>query len=69
MKVYQCDACGIIIKDPYEAKMKEFSVVCDSDMCGVFPVNLKSRMKVHLCEECYQGLHIIAEMKKVGESQ
>lgn len=64
MKVYQCDACGITIKDPYEAKMKEFSVVLDDDFKGTFLVTCKSRVKIHLCEECYRGLHIIAEMKR-----
>ena len=67
MKVYKCDACGKVIKDPYEEKMKEFDIVCEFDMCGVFPRRNKNHTKVDLCEECYRGLHLIAkaEDKKV----
>lgn len=64
MKVYQCDACGRAIQNPYNAKMKEFSVVSDDDFKGTFLINCKSRVKIHLCEECYHGLHIIAEIKR-----
>lgn len=68
MKVYQCDACGKVIKDPYEEKMKEFCVVAHFDVGGVFPEFTKRKEKVHLCEECFKGLHLIAE-KKRSDSQ
>ena len=61
MKIYKCDACGKVIKDPYEEKMKEFDIVCEVDMCGVFPLRNKNHTKVHLCEDCYRGLHLIAK--------
>lgn len=64
MKVYQCDACGKVIKDPYEENMKEFTVIAECDCSGVFPVNFKGRTKVDLCEECFHGLHLIAEKKR-----
>jgi hypothetical protein len=27
------------------------------------PVEYKRRVKIHLCDECYKGLHLIAEKK------
>ncbi len=64
MKVYQCDACEKAIKDPYKEKMKEFFVGCHFDYCGVFPENSKRKIKVHLCDDCFKGLHLIAEKKQ-----
>ena len=63
MKVYQCDACKKTITDPYEEKMKEFYVGCHFEYEGVFPENSKRKVKVHLCDNCFIGLHIIAEQK------
>ena len=64
MKVYQCDACKKTITDPYEEKMKEFFVGCHFDYCGVFPENTKRKVKVHLCDDCFKGLHLIADKKR-----
>ena len=63
MKVYQCDSCEKTITNPYEEKMKEFYVGCHFEYEGVFPENSKRKVKVHLCEDCFNGLHAIAEKK------
>lgn len=64
MKVYQCDACKRTIKDPYQVKMKEFYVGCRFDLFGVFPEDCKRRVKIHICDSCYRGLHLIAEKQR-----
>ena len=61
MQTYKCDNCGNTIMNPYEQKMKEFYVGCEFDECGVFPIFSKRKVKVDLCEDCYKGLHHIAE--------
>lgn len=66
-KCYVCDACGITIEDPYEAKMKEFYIGCDFEIYGVFPAPRRVKKKVHLCDECYHSLHEIA--KKDGNGR
>lgn len=68
-KAYVCDACGITIKDPHEAKMKEFYVGCHSELCGVFPSFDKRRVKVHLCDDCYHALCEIAERKSGNDGK
>lgn len=64
MKVYQCDSCNKVITDPYEEKMKEFFVGCHFDYCGVLPENSKRKVKIHLCDDCYRGLNLIADKKR-----
>ena len=54
----------IVIKKPYKEKMKEVFVDCHFDYCGVFPENTKRKVKVHLCDDCFRGLHLIAEKKR-----
>ena len=67
-KVYKCDCCEGIIKDPYEANMKEFYVGAEYDMvCGILPIKSKNITKIHLCEECYKGLKEIGARVKAGE--
>ena len=61
MKVYQCDSCKKTITDPYKEKMKEFYVGCSFDFGMVFPEDSKRKTKVHLCDDCYRGLNLIAE--------
>ena len=65
MRVYKCDGCGEIISNPFEEKMKEFNVDCEVDCCGVFPVNIKRKVKVDLCEDCFKGLYLIANEKVI----
>jgi hypothetical protein len=53
-----------VIEDVYREEMKEFYIGCDFEYCGVFPVASKRKIKVDLCEDCYQGLHLIAKAKR-----
>lgn len=69
MKVYQCDCCNKVISDPYTVGMKEFYLgVDDTDyfsLIGIaIPVECKRKIKIHLCDDCYKGLHVIAEKKE-----
>lgn len=61
-EAYICDVCGVTIKKPHEAHMREFfmGVSC---VGGLF---LKERMvapkrSIHLCGDCYHELREIAE--------
>lgn len=59
--VWMCDACGSVTSNPYEVKMKEFYVGCSFVDFGVgFPINERRKTKVHLCDECYKSLKLIA---------
>ena len=58
MRVYQCDCCEKVISDPHTVKMKEFYVGVDFD-CGS-----KRKIKIQLCDDCYKGLHLIAEKRE-----
>lgn len=66
MKVYQCDCCNKVISDPYKVKMKEFYVGVDIEyFSGIaIPFECKRKIKIHLCDDCFKGLHVIAERKK-----
>ena len=69
MRVYQCDSCNKVISDPYEVEMKEFYLgVDDTDyfsLIGIaIPVERKRKIKIHLCDDCFKGLHVIAEKKE-----
>lgn len=66
MRVYQCDCCNKVISDPYTVKMKEFYLRVDTDYFrGIaIPVECKSKIKIHLCDDCFKGLHVIAEKKE-----
>lgn len=66
MRVYQCDSCKEVISDPYTVKMKEFYVGVDTDyFSGIeIPVERKRKIEIHLCDDCYKGLHLIAERKE-----
>lgn len=62
MRVYQCDSCKKTITDPHAVKMKEFYVGADFDNGICFPVDVREKTKIHLCDECYKGLHLIADV-------
>lgn len=69
MKVYQCDCCNKVISDPYTVGMKEFYLgVDDTDyfsLIGIaIPVERKRKIKIDLCDDCFKGLHVIAEKKE-----
>lgn len=63
-QVYQCDACGEVMKNPYDAKMKEFYVGCTFDLDRVWPTNWTRVKRIHLCEDCYHGLKKLAADKE-----
>lgn len=66
MKVYQCDCCNKVITDPYTVKMKEFYVGIDIEyfsQIGI-PIESKRKIKIQLCDDCFKGLHVIAEKKE-----
>lgn len=67
MKVYECDACKKIIQDPYEVKMKEFYVGCSFETCSVLPSNYIRKVKIHLCDDCFNGLNKIVKDKAVED--
>ena len=60
-QVYLCDACNVKITDPHKVKMKEFYVGCSYELFGTFPVDSTRKVKVHLCDDCYKGLRMIAK--------
>lgn len=47
--------------------MKEFYVgMMDIDCSSgiVIPIERKKKIKIQLCDDCYKGLHLIAEKKE-----
>lgn len=66
MRVYQCDCCNKVISDPYKVKMKKFYVGVDTDyFSGIeIPVERKRKIEIHLCDDCFKGLNLIAEKKE-----
>lgn len=63
MRIYQCDSCYKIIENPYIVKMKEFYVGIDIEYFPRIetPIERKRKIKIQLCDDCYKGLHLIAE--------
>ncbi len=55
-----------VISDPYKVKMKKFYVGVDIDyFSGIeIPVERKRKIEIHLCDDCFKGLHAIAEKKE-----
>ena len=60
---YKCDACGKVIADRYQAKMKEFYISYFADDGMLIPWNHTRKVKVDLCDDCYHGLNEIARRK------
>ena len=61
MKVYKCDSCGKTIESPHEERMKEFYIGATCEGIFVIPHNDEHKVKIHLCDGCFRGLHKIAE--------
>lgn len=57
MKIYKCDSCGVEITKPHEQKMKEFCFSSEIDEHGVFPKPWKRKVKIHLCDNCFNSLY------------
>lgn len=66
-EAYICDACGAAIQYPHSQKMKEFCLKGSYDMGTVFKKGVKEEKKVHLCDNCYHALRLIAEGAKTPE--
>ena len=66
-KVYMCDACGITMKDPHEAKMKEFGMGLTYEFGEMLFIPVTQKTKVHLCDDCFHSLREIAKNKRVGD--
>nr|DAY99139.1 MAG TPA: hypothetical protein [Caudoviricetes sp.] len=66
MRVYQCDCCNKVISNPHTVKMKEFYLGVDIDCLSeiVIPIEKKRKIKIQICDDCYKGLHLIAERKE-----
>lgn len=61
MRVYQCDCCNKVISNPYTVKMKEFK---EFYVGIVIPIESKRKIKIQICDDCYKGLHLIAEKRE-----
>ena len=69
MKAYICDVCKAAITDPYSARMREFwFTVSNSDLYQV-PVPTKTKEKIHLCSNCFEGFRSIAKEKAAREQR
>lgn len=55
-RVYKCDACGKIIRDPYTQRVKEFKL----KKYETGYVRIQDNTKVHLCGVCFHSLRKIA---------
>lgn len=66
MRVYQCDSCNKVISNPHKVKMKEFYVGIDMEYFTriQIPIESKRKIKIQLCDDCFKGLHVIAEKKE-----
>ena len=60
-KVYKCDSCEVMIEKPHNVKMKEFYVATEYDLGMAFPINSTRKVKIHICEECFNGLKQIGK--------
>ena len=55
MKVYICDSCGTVIRDPYKENVTEYVYSAKTGQRG------KWRRTLHLCATCCQNLRWLAE--------
>lgn len=66
-RAYICDACGKAFKNPHACCMKEFRLEASYDIGSVFDVPAEEQKTVHLCEECFHALHLIAQGTKLPD--
>lgn len=66
MRVYMCDICGITIDEPHSARMREFCFTISN--CDIYqvPQKDKKKVKIHLCNNCFEGFRNIAKHKAKG---
>lgn len=58
---FTCDACGIEINKPHKVKMKEFDYRRIHESGVSYWANVFDTRRVHLCDACFHGLHLIAQ--------
>ena len=63
MKAYVCDICGLAIFEPHTVKMKEFCFTIDNSDIYQVPQKDKIKVKIHLCNNCFEGFKGIAKEK------
>ena len=63
MKTYVCDMCGIDIADPHSVEMKEFCFTVDNSDIHQVPTKDTVKVKIHLCNNCFEKLKAIAKEK------
>lgn len=63
MRVYACDICGDIMTEPHSARMREFCFTISN--CDIYqvPQKDKQKVKIHLCNNCFEGFKCIAKEK------
>ena len=63
MKAYVCDICGDIINDFYVARVREFGFTISNTDIYQVPEPYKTKVKIHLCNYCFEGFKEIAKEK------
>ena len=66
-KAYICDACGAVIDNPNSQKMKEFVLNASYEYGTVLGSPAIKTKEIHLCDDCFHALHLIAEKEKMSE--
>ena len=61
MKTYVCDICCIAIDEPHTVRMREFCFTISN--CDIYqvPHKYKKKVKIHLCNNCFEGFKHIAK--------
>ncbi len=65
--VYKCDACGVIMEDPYLVGMKEFCIVATP--ASAFQKSIREKKQIHLCDTCFHNLNSLAIGSKPGGTE
>ena len=63
--VHVCDACGKVIQHPHDQKMREFTLNTSYDYGTVLTNPTVERKEIHLCDNCFHALYLIAEGAKM----
>lgn len=66
-KYYICDTCGKVIEDPYSQEMKEFYLSGGYQDGDTSRDLVEEKKAVHLCDNCFNALHLIAGGEKMPE--
>jgi hypothetical protein len=69
-RVYVCDICNTLLKNPYDVHMREFFIGIEFDLCGGMPCDVKSRKRrVHICGDCYKALQEAGRKRAAEEAE